>query len=63
MNYNLINDSLSGGNIKECSINVCNFFPCQNDGVCSSAGAMFQCQCPFGFEGPTCSNSKWNILQ
>ena len=58
MNYSLINDSLSGGNIRECRNSPCDLSPCLNGGVCSSIGAMFQCQCQFGFEGPTCSNGK-----
>ena len=58
MNYSLINDSLSGGNIRECRIDACDSSPCLNDGVCSSVGETFQCHCRFGFEGPTCSNSK-----
>ena len=58
MNYSLIDDSLSGGNIRECRSNPCDFSPCLNGGVCSSIGAMFQCRCQFGFEELTCSNGK-----
>ena len=58
MDYNLIGDSLSGGNIGECGSNPCDFSPCLNGGVCSSIGAVYNCQCQFGFEGPTCSNRK-----
>ena len=58
MNYSLINDSLSGVNIGECPSNPCDFSPCLNDGVCSSSGGVFRCECRFGYEGPICSNSK-----
>ena len=63
MNYSLISDSLSGGNIGECRSNPCELSPCLNDGVCSSSERMFQCLCRFGYEGPTCSSGKWYILQ
>ena len=59
MNYNLIMDSVSGGNIGECQTNPCDLSPCLNDGVCLSSGGTFQCQCRFGFEGSTCSNGMW----
>ena len=58
MNYSLIDDAISGGNIQECRNNPCDISPCLNDGVCSSTGAMSHCQCRFGFAGPTCSNGK-----
>ena len=45
VNYNLITDSVSGGNIRECQSNQCDLSPCMNDGVCSSSGRTFQYQC------------------
>lgn len=38
----------------ETSSKTCSDRPCQNGGVCSSAGGDYKCQCPRGFGGTDC---------
>lgn len=32
--------------------------PCANGGTCREVPDGFECQCPPGWEGPTCANSE-----
>lgn len=35
--------------------------PCENGGTCVVTGESFTCVCKEGWEGPTCTQSKWSL--
>lgn len=35
--------------------------PCENGGTCVVTGDSFTCVCKEGWEGPTCTQSKWSL--
>ena len=40
------------------AINECDHNPCQHGGECTDDIASFTCNCPAGYDGDTCNNSK-----
>ncbi|XP_038074969.1 scavenger receptor cysteine-rich domain superfamily protein-like [Patiria miniata] len=42
------------GKPAECKEDFCGVRPCINGGTCSGTPTGFTCQCPAGYEGPTC---------
>lgn len=47
----VISDSV---NITKAECILCYQHECQNNGVCDDISNRFECQCPAGFDGPTC---------
>ena len=39
-------------------IDECEFSPCYNGGTCFNSFGSFTCECPPGWQGPTCRNGR-----
>ena len=40
-------------------IDDCKLMPCMNDGTCYDGLNSFRCECPSGYDGEICQNSKY----
>ena len=43
-------------------IEGCQIDPCINDGECTKISGTYACECPTGWEGPTCSKDTNDCL-
>ena len=44
-------------------INECASRPCQNGGQCTDGINSYTCQCPPGYTGTNCDQSKWDLIK
>lgn len=51
---------LPGYSGKSCEniVNICDQRPCQNHGICKGNNTYHSCDCPLGFTGANCEQSK-----
>ncbi|XP_074046105.1 protein eyes shut homolog [Macrotis lagotis] len=50
----IIDEALSGKNIENCNVPVCNYHPCQNGGTCIGDPENWLCECPPLYSGKLC---------
>ena len=43
-------------------LDPCSSNPCQNGGLCQSTNSTFDCICPLGFSGLSCSKGKNTVV-
>ncbi|KTF80126.1 hypothetical protein cypCar_00038725 [Cyprinus carpio] len=46
---------VSGRNVGQCGVNLCNLVICKNGGTCVDSGSSVYCQCVLGWKGALCS--------